>query len=71
MRFKIPLYVHIATLFLILFLLLGFALVSQGYQQALASNVKHERQSFVQQGATVEHSLQLIIRPVSASSGRR
>lgn len=67
MRTRIPLYVHIATLFLLLFLVLGFSLVFQGYRQTLSGNFAHERQNFAHQSAEVEQSLQLTIRPVSTS----
>jgi HD-GYP domain len=67
MQFRIPLYVHIATLFFLLFLVLGFALVSQAYRQTLSGNITHEQQSFKQQGFAVEQSLQLTITPVKAS----
>ena len=67
MRNRIPLYVHIATLFFLLFLVLGFALIFQGYQQTLSGNFRHEQQNFAHQSAEVEQLLQLTIRPASTS----
>lgn len=67
MRNRIPLYVHIATLFFLLFLVLGCALIFQGYQQTLSGNFKHEQQNFAHQSAEVEQLLQLTIRPASTS----
>ncbi len=67
MRNRIPLYVHIATLFFLLFLVLGCALVFQGYQQTLSGNFRHEQQNFAHQSTEVEQLLQLTIRPASTS----
>ena len=78
MRTRIPLYVHIATLFLLLFLVLGFSLVFQGYRQTLSGNFAHERQNFAhpchrnrKNGNRFSNCLETISNPLELKTRRQ
>ena len=62
-----PFYVHIATLFILLFTLLGSALIALQFQQAAQQGLEHERQNFLQYREQLALALQLNERPARMS----
>jgi HD-GYP domain-containing protein (c-di-GMP phosphodiesterase class II) len=62
-----PFYVHIATLFILLFTLLGGALILLQYQQSMQQGLEHERQSFQQYRDQLALALKLNERPARMS----
>ncbi|MGY3920290.1 HD domain-containing phosphohydrolase [Aeromonas eucrenophila] len=62
-----PFYVHIATLFILLFTLLGGALILLQYQQGMQQGLEHERQSFLQYREQLALALKLNERPARMS----
>ncbi|MEG0008841.1 MAG: HD domain-containing phosphohydrolase [Aeromonas sp.] len=62
-----PFYVHIATLFILLFTLLGGALILLQYQQSMQQGLEHERQSFQQYRDQLALALNLNERPARMS----
>lgn len=62
-----PFYVHIATLFILLFSLLGGLLIVLQYQQGMQQGQEHERQSFLQYREQLALTLKLNERPARMS----
>ncbi|HAU4892754.1 TPA: HD domain-containing protein [Aeromonas hydrophila] len=62
-----PFYVHIATLFILLFTLLGSALIALQFQQGARQGLEHERQNFLQYRQQLALALQLNERPARMS----
>ncbi|MGL5814150.1 MAG: HD domain-containing phosphohydrolase [Aeromonas sp.] len=62
-----PFYVHIATLFILLFTVLGGALILLQYRQAMQQGLEHERQSFLQYREQLALALKLNERPARMS----
>lgn len=62
-----PFYVHIATLFILLFTLLGSALIALQFQQGARQGLEHERQNFLQYREQLSLALQLNERPARMS----
>lgn len=62
-----PLYVHIATLFFFLFLLLGGLQILLNYRQSYIESYTHSHELFSRQSTEIEQALQLQIRPVQLS----
>lgn len=62
-----PFYVHIATLFILLFTLLGGILILLQYQQGMQQGLEHERQSFLQYREQLALTLKLNERPARMS----
>lgn len=66
-RGRRPFYVHIATLFILLFTLLGGALILLQYQQGMQQGLEHERQSFLQYREQLALALKLNEQPARMS----
>ncbi len=62
-----PFYVHIATLFILLFSLLGGALIVLQFQQGMQQGLEHERQSFQQYREQLALAIKLNQRPARMS----
>jgi hypothetical protein len=62
-----PFHVHIATFFIMLFTLLGIALLSIQFKQNMRQGVEHARQSFVQSREQLSLALQLNEQPARMS----
>ncbi len=62
-----PFYVHIATLFILLFTFLGGALITLQFQQDTQQGLEHERQNFLQYREQLALALQLNERPARMS----
>ena len=62
-----PFYVHIATLFILLFSVLGGALILLQFQQGMQQGLEHERQSFLQYREQLALALKLNQRPARMS----
>lgn len=62
-----PFYVHIATLFILLFTLLGGVLIMLQYQQGMRQGLEYERQSFLQYRERLALALKLNERPARMS----
>ena len=62
-----PFHVHIATLFIMLFTLLGGSLLAIQFQQGMQQGLEHARQSFVQYREQLSLTLQLNEQPARMS----
>lgn len=62
-----PFYVYIATLFILLFSLLGGALIVLQFQQGMQQGLEHERQSFQQYREQLALAIKLNQRPARMS----
>ena len=62
-----PFHVHIATLFIMLFTLLGCALLAMQFKQSMQQGVEHARQSFLQYREQLTLALQLNEQPARMS----
>ncbi|WP_429155043.1 HD domain-containing phosphohydrolase [Aeromonas media] len=62
-----PFYVHIATLFILLFSVLGGALIMLQFQQGMQQGLAHERQSFQQYREQLALAIKLNQRPARMS----
>ena len=62
-----PFYVHIATLFILLFSLLGGALIVLQFQQGMRQGLEHERQSFQHYREQLALAFKLNQRPAHMS----
>ena len=62
-----PFYVHIATLFILLFSVLGGALIMLQFQQGMQQGLEHERQNFQQYREQLSLAIKLNQRPARMS----